>query len=77
MKKLSMFLSLAIAATVLSGCYVSPYAYHRGGCPPELPPLKVDLSPLKVDMLPVQVEVEKKKKTECPTCDPCRPACPY
>ena len=68
MKKLSTFLSLAIAAIILSGCYVSPYYYqqrpYRAGyqCPP-----------------PIQVEVEmkkEKKKEKKPECKPvCKPSC--
>ena len=87
MKKLSTFLSLAIAATILSGCYVSPYNYQQTGyrCPPpELPPIKVELAPVKVEPLevkplivdPIKLKVEKKKP-ECPDPYPCRPACPY
>jgi len=82
MKKLSTFLALATAATILSGCYVSPYGYYnRGGqCPPpELPPIKVEVAPVKLEPIqidPIKVEVEKKKP-QCPDSYPCRPACPY
>ncbi|WPD24678.1 MAG: hypothetical protein Q3M24_13420 [Candidatus Electrothrix aestuarii] len=84
MKKLSIFLSLAVAATILSGCYVSPYGpYYRGyaykgaQCPP---PIKVN-----VDITKKKEEEKKKeeKKPECkpkPSCD-CppvyKPVCPY
>ncbi|WP_339133201.1 MAG: hypothetical protein WGN25_12145 [Candidatus Electrothrix sp. GW3-4] len=66
MKKLSTFLSLAIAAVILSGCYVSPYYYggYRNGyqCPP----------PIKVD---VDIKKEKKKDKK-PKCEPvCEPSC--
>jgi hypothetical protein len=69
MKKFSTFLSLAIAATILSGCYVSPYysqqrPYRHGyQCPP----------PIKVE---VEMKKKKDKKPECkPTCEPCKPVC--
>jgi hypothetical protein len=74
MKKISSFIALAIAATILSGCYVAPYSPYYGGqyrqrgsqCPP---PIKVDLNITKM----------KKKKFDCerePECEqPCRPAC--
>jgi hypothetical protein len=64
MKKLSTFLSLAIAATILSGCYVSPYYYqqrpyrHGYQCPP-----------------PIQVEVEMKKEKEEEKKPECKPSC--
>ncbi|MCI5132237.1 MAG: hypothetical protein D3904_12120 [Candidatus Electrothrix sp. EH2] len=62
MKKLTTFLSLVAAATILSGCYVSPYAYNYSRsygyqCPP-----------------PIKVDVAKKKKVKTPTCEPvCEP----
>ncbi len=69
MKKFSTFLSLAIAATILSGCYVSPYHYQQGPyragyqCPP----------PIKVE---VEMKKKKDKKPECePACEPCKPVC--
>lgn len=60
MKKISSFIALAIAATILSGCYVAPYSPYSGGqyrqrgsqCPP---PIKVDLNITKM----------KKKKFDC------------
>lgn len=76
MKKLSTFLSLAIAATILSGCYVSPYAYRGYQCPP--PFQKPDPIEIKVDMLPLKVELEKKKEKEPEPCKPvCKPICTY
>lgn len=76
MKKLSTFLSLAIAATILSGCYVSPYGYGGYRCPP--PIQKPDPIEIKVDMLPLKVELEKKKEKEPEPCKPvCKPICPY
>ena len=72
MKKLSTFLSLAIAATILSGCYVSPYAYHQyrgygSQCPP---PIKVEMDITK------KKEEKKKEKPKCkPECKPCKPVC--
>jgi hypothetical protein len=67
MKKVTLFLSLATTAIILSGCYVSPYAYQNGPyragyqCPP-----------------PIKVEVDMKKKKRCkPVCKPAceQPAC--
>lgn len=64
MKKFSTFLSLAIAATILSGCYVSPYYYqqrpyrHGYQCPP-----------------PIQLEVKIKKKKEEEKKPECKPSC--
>lgn len=80
MKKLSTFLSLAIAATILSGCYVSPYHYQQRPygygyqCPP---PIQVEVKMKK--------EKKKEKKKECkPTCKPVcdcapvyKPMCAY
>lgn len=64
MKKVTLFLSLVTTAIILSGCYISPYAYQHGRykagyqCPP-----------------PIQVEVDIKKK-EKKRCKPvCKPAC--
>ncbi|WLE97425.1 MAG: hypothetical protein QTN59_01040 [Candidatus Electrothrix communis] len=78
MKKFSTFLSLVIAATILSGCYVSPYAYnhYRGGYGSQCPP------PIKVDV-EIKKKKEEKKKPDCkpvckPTCEPtCKPVCPF
>ncbi|MCI5168418.1 MAG: hypothetical protein D3903_20580 [Candidatus Electrothrix sp. GM3_4] len=80
MKKLSTFLSLAIAATILSGCYASPYNYQQrpSGYGNQCPP-------------PIQLEVkmkkkEKKKKPDCKPvyyksdcdCEPVyKPVCRY
>lgn len=72
MKKLSTFLSLAIAATILSGCYVSPYYYQQR-------PYKQGYQ------CPPPMEIKKKEKPKCkPVCKPScecepvyKPVCPY
>jgi hypothetical protein len=73
MKKISTFLSLAIAATILSGCYVSPYYYQQNQqraygygnqCPP---PIQLEMKIKKKE------EKKEEKKPECkPSCD-CEP----
>ncbi len=77
MKKLTMFLSLAAAAVILSGCYVSPYYYNHGGYGSQCPP------PIKVNVDIKKKKEEEKKKTECkpvckPACEPVyKPTCTY
>jgi hypothetical protein len=75
MKKVTLFLSLATTAIILSGCYVSPYSYqnrpYKAGyqCPP----------PIKVELVKEKKKEKKKHKHVCelackPTCEPeCKP----
>ncbi|XOF34351.1 MAG: hypothetical protein ACL93V_03375 [Candidatus Electrothrix sp. YB6] len=78
MKKVTIFLFLAISAMILSGCYVSPYHYRNYRpyakakgyrCPP----------PMKIDK---KAEYKPECETECEECEPeykpvCRPTCVY